>query len=165
MFVTALASLCLFVQPQTALKDEMQKLNFLVGDWTSHEKVSPGATPQEFDLTGNCAPVMGGTHLAIQESFELPKGTVHHNFIILSFDKETAKYRAWWHTNSRPVPIQFTGVFEGLKFVLTSDSPALRITYFDITSDAYHAQLEIQADGKWQLRTDAFYKRKKSQGI
>lgn len=116
----------------------------------------------EFTLHGKNDWALGGTALRIEESFELPSGTVH-NFIVMTYDAREKAYLAYWFTNSSPRPMSFKGTFEGENLVLVIDKAPgaigadLRITYKPQSASVIDATLEIKDGDKYVVRTVAKY--------
>ncbi len=141
--------------------DGPSRLDFLVGDWTSIEKTTgPNGKPGEIRLKGKNSMVLSGTYLQIDEEFTVNGTGDYRNHILLSYDKRGKAYKAWWFTNSRPTPIEFTGQFEDHDFVLTTVPPNLKIKYTAIEAKSFSAQLLRKNGDNWDVATDAKYTRK-----
>jgi hypothetical protein len=159
----------LLVGHQTPISPEITKLGFLVGDWTSKERaLRPGQPPVDFTLTGKNEWALGGTHLKIEETLEIPNVGKRYNLIVMTYDAQAKLYRAWWHTAGNPRPMVFTGGFDGSKLVLTSEPAAtgagatLRVTYDPKSATEMDAWLEAKSGDKFEVRTEAKYTKKAS---
>lgn len=151
--------------PQAA--DGVKRLSFLLGNWTSEEKVTPpGGQPFTFTLDGKNEWAAGERFLKIEESFKLPNGSTRHNLILMTYDDADKRYVAWWYTSTSPKPIVFGGSFSEGKFVLLSEPDPklpvarLRITYAPKTESEIDATLEVETQGKFETRTVAKYRKK-----
>lgn len=143
-----------------AMFQDIKKLDFLIGDWTSVEQTTgPDGKPAEIRLTGHNEWALAKRFLQIDEQFTVGGAGDYRNHILMSYDARKKQFRAWWFTNSSPAPIEFAGEFSDDKLTLTSSSK-LRIVYHDIKPTSYLAELEQEVDGKWTKRTEAKYTRK-----
>src|SRR5260370_17730868 len=78
-----------------------------------------------------------------------PNDTRH----FISYDKQSAKYTAWWFNDTATRPTEFTGELSGSKLVLTSNSsgsgPVLRATYEGPSEGALTFLLEMKEGETW----------------
>lgn len=144
--------------------EELKKLAFLEGSWTSKEKATrPGGEEVEFTLKGKNDWALGGTMLQIVESFEIPGSGTVHNLILMGYDAQAKAFTAQWYTNANPRPITFRGAFEAGKFVLTSiptpgtSERIMRVTYNVKSPNEFDAKLEVKVGESFQTRTVAKY--------
>lgn len=145
---------------QAAPNSDVQKLAFLIGDWTSVETAHmPGREPITFELTGKNRWTLGGDYVKIEESFEI-SGRKFYNLQLMTFDSSAKAYKMWWFSSGSAKPTEFTGEFQQGKLVFTAANPPYRITYVMNGAEEVNATLEIMNGDKYQLRTEAKYKRK-----
>ncbi len=164
--IATLASFVCLMQA-APIPPETGKLGFLVGEWTSKERMlRPGQPPVEFTLVGRNEWALGGTHLKIEETLEIPNVGKRYNLIVMTYDVQAKAYRAWWHSGCNPRPMVFTGAFEGDRFILTTETATppsgatLRIVYAPKSPTEIDAWLEVKVGDKFEVRTEAKYTKK-----
>ncbi len=143
----------------------MKALEFLLGHWTSQERVTPpSGEPFEFTLQGENKWILGGAALQIDESFEPAGQPRQYNHIVVLFDARGKNYRMYWFTQNRSQPIDFEGQWQGEKLVFQtlegSPGTPLRITYEPKSAGAYDATLEVKVGEEFRVRTLAHYAKK-----
>ena len=129
--------------------DALNKLTFMQGDWTGKQDFNTGdGAAMIGNATDKIELGIAGKYLCETLSTTLPgrKPTDTRHFI--SYDKQSAKYTAWWFNDTSYHPMALTGDLTGNKLVLMSDSaapgPLLRATYESPSADKLTFLLEMK---------------------
>ena len=151
----ALSGAVAFGQQQTMQPaDALNKLSFMQGEWAGKQVFNTnGGAAMVGDASDRIELGVAGKYLCEMLSTTLPgrKPTDTRHFI--SYDKQSAKYTAWWFNDTSYHPTAFAGEFSGTKLVLTSDStapgPVLRATYESPSADKLTFLLEMKNGDSW----------------
>lgn len=103
---------------------ELKKLEFLVGNFAGDEKafIEGGEVPFTADIQSVWD--LGGRYVRQSHESKL-MGEDWHGLLLLTFDPDIKKYRAWWFDNGASKPMEMTGAFEGDALVMLSKPYAL----------------------------------------
>ncbi len=98
---------------------DLKKLEFLVGNFTGDEKAftEQGEVPFTADIESVWS--LGGRYVRQDHKSKL-MGEDWHGLLLLTFDPDVEKYRAWWFDNGASKPMEMTGAFEGDALVMLS---------------------------------------------
>jgi hypothetical protein len=151
----AMSGAAAFGQQQTIQPaDALNRLSFMQGDWAGKQVFNTnGGAAMIGDATDRIEMGIAGKYLCEMLSTTLPghKPTDTRHFI--SYDKQSAKYTAWWFNDTSFHPTALAGEFSGTKLVLTSDStapgPVLRATYESTSPDKLTFLLEMKNGDSW----------------
>ena len=129
---------------------ELKKLEFLVGNFTGDEKAftEEGEVPFKADIQSVWD--LGGRYVRQNHESKL-MGADWHGLLLLTFDPDVKKYRAWWFDNGVSVPMEMTGAFQGDALVLLSKPYSLP----GAPPLEYRVQFRPNSDGVIDFRLDA----------
>ena len=149
--VIAFSGIGSYGSESTTAKEEMKKLDFLVGNWSGSGWVRMGpGEPQPFSSTELVQQRIDGRALVVEGRHTSPEGAlVHHALGVISWDPEIAKYRFQTYVADRSAG-SYIAWFEGDALIWEMDAGERRMRY-TITLDEkgrWHETGSITIEGK-----------------
>lgn len=147
---------------------ELKKLEFLVGNFTGDEKAFTEVGEVPFTADIQSVWDLGGRYVRQEHKSKL-MGEDWPGLLLLTFDADIKKYRAWWFDNGASKPMEMTGAFEGDTLVMLSKPYALsgappleyRVQFKPKSATEIDVRLDSRKDKEYTPVIQATYTRKK----
>lgn len=153
---------------QGAAGDLLKDVSFMKGTWKGQQNFVTGGAPMVGEVALSIKEAIGGRYLEESSATTLPGRPASDTRHLLTFDKKSGKYKAWWFNDSANGPMELEGSVSGTKLVLES-KPVLtgngqmstfRATYRSVDADHLEFKLELKSGEEWQSLFTSTFSRK-----
>lgn len=169
VFAAVLVVPAMAQQMEIPSTEPVQKLSWLVGEWTSKDKMMDmtGASV-ESDGSASSKFVLKGRYVSFNTKMSMgPMGDAEGQ-LMMTFNELKNRYEATWFDSTSGQAIPFAGSLEGDKLTLTSEAieyPEIgalrfRATYTKASATQVKMTLDIEMGGQWMTQVESTYTKK-----